>query len=318
MKDLVPKGTGNSRLLRSSIPADITFTEMVTMLRNGTFPVDFAGLNSAGVAVVGSAYNKANVLPDDVCTALGVPTSAEPKDAFAKLSSCLKSYKLLEKITASKSWACPDGVFKIVAIIVGAGGGGGRSDSKVATGGQGGRAIITGEISVTPGNSYQIVIGAGGAGGTSSSDTSGGKGGTTTAFGFNAVGGNGGNGNGEAVYDPFAGSQSGQFGGDSKNIYGSGNDTAAKYGSTQVFTDLEYTDWYSAGGAPGNGYNSSTERPVGGPHGGLGGIQNDTAGTAGDDGYGAGGGGGYWGGNSGVRGNGGRGGNGAVLIYSLR
>lgn len=33
-------------------------------------------------SVQGSAYNKANVLPDDVCTALGVPTSAEPKDAF--------------------------------------------------------------------------------------------------------------------------------------------------------------------------------------------------------------------------------------------
>lgn len=82
MKDLVPKGTGNSRLLRSSIPADITFAEMVTMLRDGTFPVDFAGLNSAGVAVVGSAYNKANVLPDDVCASLGIATTAEPKDAF--------------------------------------------------------------------------------------------------------------------------------------------------------------------------------------------------------------------------------------------
>lgn len=85
MKDLVPKGTGNSRLLRSSIPADITFAEMVTMLRNGTFPVDFAGLNSAGVAVVGSAYSKANVLPDSVCSKLGIPTSSEPKDAFGNI-----------------------------------------------------------------------------------------------------------------------------------------------------------------------------------------------------------------------------------------
>lgn len=31
----------------------------------------------------GSAYNKANVLPDDVCNDLGIdPTTAEPKDAF--------------------------------------------------------------------------------------------------------------------------------------------------------------------------------------------------------------------------------------------
>lgn len=33
----------------------------------------------------GSAYNKANVLPDDLCAMLGLPTTAEPKDAFLKL-----------------------------------------------------------------------------------------------------------------------------------------------------------------------------------------------------------------------------------------
>lgn len=89
MKDLVPKGTGNSRFLRSSIPENITHEELVALLRAGTFPVDFAGLNSAGVAVVGSAYNKANVLPDDACTTLGIPTESEPKDAFIALSESL-------------------------------------------------------------------------------------------------------------------------------------------------------------------------------------------------------------------------------------
>ena len=92
MKDLVPKGTGNSRFLRSSIPENITHAELVALLRAGTFPVDFAGLNADGVAVVGSAYSKANVLPDDVCTALGIPASAEPKDAF---------YGILKKISDS-------------------------------------------------------------------------------------------------------------------------------------------------------------------------------------------------------------------------
>lgn len=82
MKDLVPKGTGNSRFLRSSIPENITYEELVALLRSGKFPVDFAGLNAEGVAVVGSAYNKANVLPDSTCSTLELPTSAEPKDAF--------------------------------------------------------------------------------------------------------------------------------------------------------------------------------------------------------------------------------------------
>lgn len=86
MKDMVPKGTGNSRFLRSSIAEDITHEELVTLLRSGKFPVDFAGLNSAGIQVQGSAYNKGNVLPDVVCAALELPTSAEPKDAFLHIS----------------------------------------------------------------------------------------------------------------------------------------------------------------------------------------------------------------------------------------
>lgn len=37
-------------------------------------------------SVQGSAYNKANVLPDDVCAALGIDTAVEPKDAFYALA----------------------------------------------------------------------------------------------------------------------------------------------------------------------------------------------------------------------------------------
>lgn len=91
MKDMVPKGTGNSRFLRSSIAADITHEELVALLRSGKFPVDFAGLNSAGIQVQGSAYNKANVLPDNLCSILGIATNSEPKDAFNALQSKLNA-----------------------------------------------------------------------------------------------------------------------------------------------------------------------------------------------------------------------------------
>lgn len=91
MKDMVPKGTGNSRFLRSSIAADITHEELVALLRSGKFPVDFAGLNSVGIQVQGSAYNKANVLPDTLCDILGISTDSEPKDAFNVLQSKLNA-----------------------------------------------------------------------------------------------------------------------------------------------------------------------------------------------------------------------------------
>lgn len=44
-------------------------------------------------SVQGSAYNKANVLPDEVCDALGIPTSSEPKDAFSEIFNSFSDFK---------------------------------------------------------------------------------------------------------------------------------------------------------------------------------------------------------------------------------
>lgn len=87
MRDLEIKGTGNSRYIKSSVPSTTTFDEFLTMLRAGNLPIDLMGLNTAGIITQSpSAYNKANVLPDDACDLLGLPSNtAEPKDAFMVL-----------------------------------------------------------------------------------------------------------------------------------------------------------------------------------------------------------------------------------------
>ena len=83
MKDGVMKATGNSRYLKSSIPAGTTWEQALAMLIAGTFQIDLNGINPGGWAVIGDALNKANVLPDDVCDALGIDRQeSEPKDAF--------------------------------------------------------------------------------------------------------------------------------------------------------------------------------------------------------------------------------------------
>lgn len=90
MKDMVPKATGNSRLLRSSIPADTTHDELVSMLRAGTFPFDFAGLNAAGISQQGTPLNKSTLLSDETVQKLGIPGSAADatvNDAFNALFS---------------------------------------------------------------------------------------------------------------------------------------------------------------------------------------------------------------------------------------
>ncbi len=317
MKDLVPKGTGNSRFLRSSIPENITHAELVALLRAGTFPVDFAGLNAEGVAVVGSAYNKANVLPDDVCAVLGVPTSAEPKDAFSKLANANRAYKLLEKITTSKQWTCPDGVFCITALIVGGGGGGGavKEDIYRGGGGQGGACLIARDVRVIPGKSYPITIGAGGNGGTPEAQP-GSKGGDTEAFGFTAFGGDPGKTNGGS--NPLAGS----YGGRSIDDAGYGGPSNCSYQvsdgivlttsrAERLYTDPLYMDWYGSGGGAGR---SGSEKNKGGPNAGDGGKQ-ESDGSPAPSGFGGGGGGAS--GRTGVtrKYSGGNGGSGAVLIY---
>lgn len=256
--------------------------------------------------VEGSAYNKSNVLPDDVCASLGIPTTAEPKEAFLQTSSALKSYKLLKKITTSTNWTCPDGVFDIIVMLVG-GGGGGQSavNTTDGSGGQGGRAIIVHNVSVIPGNSYKITIGSGGNANS--------NGGTTTAFGYSAVGGNSGN----SAPNEKAGSSGGKPGspgnyGGTPSIYSGDGDNIndAKLGIFNTFVDLFANDWYGAGGG-GNEAN-------GGPHAGNGGDPDvNPNGTAAEAGYGAGGGGGSgkdaYNPTAGV---GGKGGKGAVLIYA--
>lgn len=317
MKDMVPKGTGNSRFLRSSVPEDITHEELVALLRAGTFPVDFAGLNPDGIDTQGSAYNKANVLPDEVCTSLGIPTSSEPKDAFSKVGNVFKPYKLLEKIISSKSWTCPDGVILISALIVGGGGGGGGAgddgSAKYGGGGQGGACLLVRDIKVTPGQSYQIVVGTGGNGGSGGEEINnlGTKGGDTIAFGFTAIGGDPG-GKGVRGENQFAGSFGGkpygcgEFGGIEASYFLAQNLITPKEMAERRYIDLLYEDWYGSGGAGGG-----SEK--GAPNAGY--CRNNSRGTAAPSGFGGGGGGGTftYGGASYY--SGGKGGSGAVLIY---
>lgn len=268
--------------------------------------------------VQGSAYNKANVLPDDVCFALGIPTSSEAKDALNKLSNMYKPFTLLEKIVSSKKWVCPDDVLLITAILVGGGGGGGDRGNKSigGGGGQGGEAILVRDIKVIPGNEYEIIIGAGGERGWSALGDDGSKGGNTTAFGFTACGGEGGKSNGTGGDGEEAGAAGGNGGTTvgyngyyginpkhSRYLQAEAEIEPASYGVFPVCTDLEYKDWYGSGGGGGANYGTGTTAGLGGPNAGKG-LGSGTSAGQGKDGFGGGGG-----------GQSANGGSGAVLIY---
>ena len=102
MQDSVIAGTGNSRYLRSSILADTTWEDALTMLRAGTFPIDLAGINLSGFTTLGTALNTATLLKDAVCTALGLSSNATPSDAWEAVIAMIEGEKeIVETVTGT-------------------------------------------------------------------------------------------------------------------------------------------------------------------------------------------------------------------------
>lgn len=100
MKDMVPKGTGDSRYLKSVANFTAlypTYADFVAALVAGTLPVDFNGINSAGCNEVGTPLNKASLLTDATFAKMGVtiagaePTVNDALDALAELKAGLDS-----------------------------------------------------------------------------------------------------------------------------------------------------------------------------------------------------------------------------------
>lgn len=99
MNDISPKGTGNSRYLKSSIPANTTWEQFLNMLRNGTFSFDFNGINPSGVTDSGTPLCK-NTLFDsenDVLYEL-MGDDAVPNEAFHILGEERKKTVFFEEI----------------------------------------------------------------------------------------------------------------------------------------------------------------------------------------------------------------------------
>lgn len=88
MTDTVIKGSGNSRTLKTvpnAMAMYANWTDALQAMIDGTFPIDIGPLNAAGLNVQGTDLNKANLLTDALCTALGLATTATPTQAMEKI-----------------------------------------------------------------------------------------------------------------------------------------------------------------------------------------------------------------------------------------
>lgn len=90
MKDFVPKGTGNSRFLKSVsnfLSLYPSYEDFVAALVAGTLPIDLNGINADGVTQVGTALTKANLLTDATAAALELKqTDPTVNDALYAIS----------------------------------------------------------------------------------------------------------------------------------------------------------------------------------------------------------------------------------------
>ena len=91
MENLVPLGTGNSRLMKSNIPASTTLAQLIQMWNNGTFPYDIGPLNSAGISQQGTPLNKDTLLKDATAALFGLDPTAVPNDMFVKIKEALNN-----------------------------------------------------------------------------------------------------------------------------------------------------------------------------------------------------------------------------------
>ena len=115
MKNMQIAGTGNSRFLKSALTAATTWEEARSMLIAGTFPIDFNGLNDAGVVEKGTPYDVSSVLKDATTYLYGKDPTAVPDDIFALIPGLLG-----EKLRMDLRWenASPTSSFAAQAVSV--------------------------------------------------------------------------------------------------------------------------------------------------------------------------------------------------------
>lgn len=102
MIDSVLKGTGNSRFLKSAVPAGTSWADALAMLQAGTFPIDFNGINNEGFQQVGTPLNKANLLKDATAAQIGLPPSTTPDGMFNVLAHAGDLHVWRKTVTTSQ------------------------------------------------------------------------------------------------------------------------------------------------------------------------------------------------------------------------
>lgn len=98
MRDMVIKGTGNSRFLKSVenfLDLFPTYEAFATAFASGVLPVDFNGINPDGVTQMGTPFAKSEILTDETASLYGMDETAVPDHIFKKIISGLNMARIV-------------------------------------------------------------------------------------------------------------------------------------------------------------------------------------------------------------------------------
>ena len=121
-----------------------------------------------------------NIIEDFVGTAGAVRST--------NLTPIIDTFTTVESTT----WTAPTAVTRVEYLVVAGGGGGGNGYDNAGGAGGGAGMVLTGELDVTPGQSYTVTVGAGGNGGADTRANNAGSAGSNSVFGsITSLGGGG-------------------------------------------------------------------------------------------------------------------------------
>ena len=294
---VVPNGSSTAASIQALNNATPTNAAKVLIATNGTTDVQLvSGINGSASYLPLSIYNGGTgVFVIGTAGQFGIGPLASV--SYGTSGQVLTS----QGPSAAPIWASLP-TSSVSYLVVAGGGGGGYGNDVGGGGGAGG--LLAGSTGVLPSTSYTITIGAGGVGLTTYVNSNP-AGSNTTALGFTAIGGGGGNSSG------YTGNAGGSGGGGGDSVGGGSGTSGQGYaGGSGTGTGGHYGGG-GGGGAGGAGGTASSGAGTGG-NGGIGGSSSISGSSIY---YAGGGGGGGWLTSSGTGGTGG-GGVGGVHLTS--
>lgn len=189
------RNTGDAYSYTLNVTDDGTLSSVI--LNSGTLPSGFS-YNSSTRVISGSSVTVSS-------TSLTFRATDDNGGISDQTMTFAVAAATTTTLTTSQSWTAPAGVTSVDLFMVGGGGAGGITAANGYAGGGtggggGGGTVYQTNVSVTPGQSYNIVVGSGGARTISNNPSDGpstaNNGSSSTAFGYTAFGGAGGAGAG--------------------------------------------------------------------------------------------------------------------------